>query len=816
MSSQTRSMADYPLLPLKNVVIFPRTIITLIVGREKSIKAVEDAASRDNRIVVAAQRSIDLEDPTPADIFTTGTLAEIMQIHKQPDGNVQVVVEGVRRVNIERFLQARYSYRVQAMDLLERPEAGTQTDALVRNVTEMFERYARLNRNVPPDAADSINKVDTAGRLADVLAAHLPLDIATKQSILETLNHHQRLEKVSTYLHNEIEILEMEQRIRSRVRQQMDRNQREYYLKEQLKAIHEELGTDQLSEASDLKQRVKDKGLPEAIEVKMLREVVRLERMPQASPEGNVVRTYLDLVLALPWNERTEDRLDIDVALEILDEDHYGLHKVKERIVEFLAVRQLVAKASGKPSTKGPILCFIGPPGVGKTSLGRSIARALNRKFVRLSLGGVRDEAEIRGHRRTYVGALPGRIIQSMRTAGTRNPVIMLDEVDKMSADFRGDPAAALLEVLDPEQNYGFVDHYLDLPYDLSEVMFITTANVPWQIPRPLLDRMEVIEIHGYTEDEKIQIGKRFLLPKQLGQHGLEPNQMELSDAVIRSLIRLYTREAGVRSFERTIAAICRKAARKVVKDESARPKVTPKSLTDYLGPPRHRHRGAIEESEVGVATGLAWTEQGGELLPVEVAVMHGRGTLTITGRLGDVMQESARAALSYARSRADALHVDKDFQEKLDLHIHLPEGAIPKDGPSAGITMATALISAITKRPVRNDVAMTGEITLRGRVLPIGGLKEKVLAAHRAGIRRVVAPEENRRDLVDIPKKIRDQVEFVWVSSMDQVLAAAFVERRGPGWRETPPEVPETVDIQVPSLPADDIHTEIVDNASQ
>ncbi|MDO8673744.1 MAG: endopeptidase La [Dehalococcoidia bacterium] len=813
MCSQSRNLAEFPLLPLKNVVIFPRTIITLIVGREKSIRAVEDAASRDNRVVVAAQRSIDMEDPSPADLFTMGTLSEIVQVHKQPDGNVQVVVEGIRRVSIERFIQTKTSYRVQVMDMAERPDSGPQLDALVRQVTEMFENYAKLNRNIPPDATESISKVDTAGRLADVLAAHLPVDIAAKQTILETLNHQQRLEKVSTYLHNEIEILEMEQRLRSRVRQQMDRNQREYYLKEQLKAIHEELGNDQVSEVADLKQRLKDKALPEAVEVKMLHELARLERMPQASPEGNVIRTYLDLVLALPWNERTEDRIDIDIAQEILDEDHYGLGKVKERIVEFLAVRQLVAN-SGNPATKGPILCFVGPPGVGKTSLGRSIARALNRKFVRLSLGGVRDEAEIRGHRRTYVGALPGRILQSMRTAGTRNPVIMLDEIDKMSADFRGDPSAALLEVLDPEQNYSFVDHYLDVPYDLSEVMFITTANVPWQIPRPLLDRMEVIEIQGYMEEEKLQIGKRFLLPKQLEQHGLTTDNLELSDAVMRSLIRLYTREAGVRNLERAIAAVCRKAAHKVVKDGSAKPKVTPKSLSDYLGPPKHRHRGAIEESEIGVATGLAWTEHGGEILPVEVAIMHGRGNLTITGRLGDVMQESARAALSYARSRADMLHIERDFQDKLDLHIHLPEGAIPKDGPSAGITMAVALISAVTKRPVRNDLAMTGEITLRGRVLPIGGLKEKALAAHRAGIKTIIAPEENKRDLTEIPKKIRDQMEFIWVTNMDQVLAAVFVDGRGPNWLESTPDTPVIIDTLVPSLPAADVTASIVDHA--
>ncbi|MCL5961897.1 MAG: endopeptidase La, partial [Chloroflexi bacterium] len=588
-----------------------------------------------------------------------------------------------------------------------------------------------------------------------------------------TLNHHQRLDKVGAYLSNEIEILEMEQRIRSRVRQQMDRNQREYYLKEQLKAIHDELGGEHGNEISELREKIDSKGLPEDVATRMRKEVNRLERMTSTSPESAVIRNYVDWILSLPWQEHTADCLDIDVAERILNEDHFGLEKVKERIIEFLAVRQLTAEASTK--MKGPILCLIGPPGVGKTSLGQSVARAMGRKFVRISLGGVRDEAEVRGHRRTYVGALPGRIIQAVKNAGTRNPVILLDEIDKMTSDFRGDPSAALLEVLDPEQNYMFTDHYLEVPYDLSEVMFITTGNVLYNVPRPLQDRMEVIEIGGYTEEEKVQIARRHLLPKQVVAHGLKPHYIEISDRVLRLILRYYTREAGVRNLERRLAAICRKAARRFVQARGTRVRITPHSLEEYLGPRRYPYETSFGAGQIGVAIGLAWTEHGGELLPVEVATMPGKGGLTITGRLGDVMQESAKAALSYARSRSEQLQIDRDFQETVDLHIHLPEGAIPKDGPSAGITIATALISALTKRPVRSDVAMTGEITLRGRVLPIGGLKEKAMAAHRAGIKRIVAPQENERDVVEIPRNVRREMEFIWVEEMDQVINEAF-----------------------------------------
>ncbi|HEX2172807.1 MAG TPA: endopeptidase La [Dehalococcoidia bacterium] len=763
------------MLPLKNVVIFPRTILTLVVGRERSIRAVEQAQARDQRLIVAAQRQMDHDDPTPTDIHPVGTLVELMQVQRQPDGNIQIVVEGIRRVRVDRFTQSKPCFLAQATDLPDGPEPSGQSEALARHLREFFQKYAKLNRNIASEAVETVTRTENPGRLADLLAAHLPIDVPTKQSVLEIADQNERLDRMSVILANEVEILEMEQRIRSRVRQQMDRNQREYYLKEQLKAIHEELGSDAHSEAAELRARVAGKHLPEEVEIKLLREVQRLERMPQSSPEGNVIRTYLDLALSLPWNERSDDRLDIVLARRILDEDHYGLNKVKDRIIEFLAVRQLLIQTSESTAVKGPILCFVGPPGVGKTSLGKSIARSMNRKFVRLSLGGVRDEAEIRGHRRTYVGALPGRIIQGMRTAGTNNPVIMLDEIDKMSSDFRGDPAAALLEVLDPEQNSTFSDHYLDVPYDLSEVMFITTANVLWNIPRPLLDRMEVIDIPGYTEEEKLQIARRYLLPKQREQHGLGERHIAISDRALQDVVRNYTREAGVRNLERQVATICRKVATKVVQNPDTRVRVTPGNLQDLLGVSKFERADYREPSQIGVAMGLAWTETGGEILPIEVATMPGKGQLQITGRLGDVMQESARAALSYARSRADQLQIDRDFQNHFDLHIHVPEGATPKDGPSAGITMATALISALTKRPVRNDVAMTGEITLRGRVLPIGGLKEKVLAAHRVGIRTVLAPVQNERDLPEIPKKIREQVHFLWVDSMDQVLQHAF-----------------------------------------
>lgn len=740
--------------------------------------ALDEAAELENRIVVATRRPISGEGEEETGVYEVGMLAEIIQVQRDLDGDqAQIVVEGLRRVRIDREVAVGSYQRVRVIELPERQRSGAAVDLLVHQVNEMFDRYGKLNRSLGAEVVATASKTESAGRLADHVASHLPLDPHVKQAVLEILDHQDRLERVHLLLANEVEVLELDQRIRSRVRQQMDKNQREYYLKEQLKAINEELGNDQASEIVELRQKIEEKNLPEVAGSRIQKELSRLERMPASSPESNIIRTYIDLILALPWNEQSEDRLDVALAQAVLDEDHFGLEKVKERIVEFLAVRQLMARNGQLKEMKGPILCFVGPPGVGKTSLGRSIARALNRKFVRLSLGGVRDEAEIRGHRRTYVGAMPGRLIQAMRSVGCRNPVVMLDEIDKMSSDFRGDPAAALLEVLDPEHNNSFSDHYLDLPYDLSDVMFIATANVLWSIQRPLVDRMEVIELGGYTEEEKLQIGRRYLLPKQMRQHGLSPSQLNVPDRVLRLCIQHYTREAGVRNLERVVASLCRKAARKVVSDDTAKVRVTPQNLSDYLGPQRYRHGQAVEESQVGVATGLAWTEHGGELLPVEVATMPGKGSLIITGRLGDVMQESARAALSYARARADLLNIEKDFQDRFDLHIHLPEGAVPKDGPSAGVTMCSALISALTRRPIRNNIAMTGEVTLRGRVLAIGGLKEKTLAAHRAGIRTIIAPLENQRDLHEIPKKIRSQVEFIWVENMDQVLAHVFFE---------------------------------------
>lgn len=802
MSSDLRGTGEYPVLPLKNVVVLPRTIVNLTIGRAKSIAALDEALARcSGRFVVTAQRNAEIDDPDADDLFPVGTLVDLVKVNRLPDGTAQVVVEGVRRVSLHRVINLPSVIQARCVDLLEQPEPSAHS--LMRHVAEEFERYAKLTRTLANDAVEQVKRAESAGRMADLVIAHLPVDVSTRQTILELLNHKQRLEAAAVALATQIELHQLDQEIRNRVRQQMDKNQREYYLKEQLKAIHEELGSDLGSEVAEIGRRLDEKGLPEPVRQRMHRELHRLERMTSSSPEANVIRTYLDFVLTLPWRERSDDRIDVDEARRILDEDHFGLDTVKERIVEFLAVRQLVQRNGG--AMRGAILCFAGPPGVGKTSLGRSIARSMNRKFVRISLGGVRDEAEIRGHRRTYVGALPGRILQAMRTAGVINPVILLDEVDKMTADFRGDPAAALLEVLDPEQNHQFTDHYLEVPYDLSQVMFITTANVLANIPRPLRDRMEVIEIHGYTEDEKVQIGRRFLTPKQVRLHGLAPRHVVIPEKTVAAIVQGYTRESGVRGLERAIATICRKVATRVVKLPETRVRITTTNLAEYLGPPKYQRTRQLSESHVGVATGLAYTEVGGEVLPVEVATMPGKGDLTITGRLGDVMQESARAALSFARSRADRLRIDRSFQEKLDLHIHIPEGATPKDGPSAGITIATALISALTGRAVRNDVAMTGEITLRGRVLPVGGLKEKALAAHRAGIRRILIPAENRRDLEEIPKRVRDELEIVLVETMDEVLHHALIETALPEASRVlvPPDLPPAPPVDLPLDPS-------------
>jgi ATP-dependent Lon protease len=787
-SEPNRNRTDIPLLPLKNVVVFPRTLVTLMVGRSRSMRALEDALARDQRLVVATQRTAQADDPTGEDVYDVGTLVTVSQVQRQPDGNLQVGVEGLRRVHIDRYTETDPFLSVQVSDLAEKVGYGPAVDALMRHLVELFSRYAALNTKVPADAVETVRAVRHPGYLADLLAAHVVPDPHERQAVLAELDQAERLERVGTVLTNELEVLELDQRIRTKVRQSIDKNQREFYLREQLKAIHDELSSEGGNELTELREKLQQKVLPDDILARMVKELNRLERMAAMSPEAAVARTYLDWILAVPWNTRTTDCNDIGVAEQVLNEDHFGLEKVKERILEYLAVRQLTVAAAGamreehtanaqsrRRLLKGALLCFVGPPGVGKTSLGQSIARAMDRQFLRISLGGIHDEAEIRGHRRTYVGAMPGRIIQAMKQVGVTNPVILLDEVDKLASDHRGDPAAALLEVLDPEQNWNFVDHYLDVPYDLSEVMFILTANTLYNIPRALRDRLEVIELGGYTEDEKLQIARRYLLPRQLQAHGLAPGYVEIPEKILRQLIRTHTREAGVRDLERKLATICRKAARQMVGGRTTRVRVTAHTLDDFLGPARYGTEREIPAGQVGMALGLAWTEHGGELLPVEVVTMPGRGSVTLTGRLGEVMRESAEAALSYTRSRVGKLHIAPDFKDRNDIHIHLPEGAIPKDGPSAGITLASALISALLKQPLRHDTAMTGEITLGGRVLPIGGLKEKVLAAHRAGMKRVIAPGENRRDLDDVPRNVRREIEFIWVDNMDQVLDAVF-----------------------------------------
>ncbi|HEX9058358.1 MAG TPA: endopeptidase La [Ktedonobacterales bacterium] len=787
-------MREYPLVPLKNTVIFPRTRVNLTIGRDKSVRAVEEAYKAEKQFIAAAQREPDLDDPAPDEIYDTATLVDIVQYQPQQDGTIQISVEGVRRVRVKQFVERDPYLRVAATRPAEPNPTGPQADALVRYAVSLFERYSQLNRRFSAEDIASVTGLRTPSRLADMLAAHVINDYKVQQQLLEINDPLARLEKITVALGNEIEILELEAKIRQRVRQQVDKNQKEYYLKEQLRAIQEELGHDVANEVAELRDRVAQKGMPDEVEAKVKKELDRLERMPPHSAELAVLRNYIDWILALPWQDRTEDRLDMPFAQHVLDEDHFGLDKVKDRIIEFLAVRQLriqhaqrerqlaVERNGNAPAVlspsanKGPILCLVGPPGVGKTSLGRSVARALGRKFVRISLGGVHDEAEIRGHRRTYVGALPGRILQAMKTAGVRNPVFLLDEIDKLASDYRGDPSSALLEVLDPEQNNTFTDHYLEVPYDLSEVFFICTGNNRYQIPRPLADRMDIIEIPGYTEEEKIAIGRNFVLPKVLEEHGLSRDQVQVPATAMRFIINRYTREAGVRGLERQLAAVCRKAARRIVTKPETRVRLTDKNVEHYLGIPRYTPDRAQDRGQVGVATGLAWTEHGGTLLPVEVATMPGKGNLMVTGQLGDVMQESARAALSYIRSRSDELNISPSFVDNLDLHIHLPEGAIPKDGPSAGITIATAIISALTRRPVRSDLAMTGEITLRGRVLAIGGLKEKVLAAHRVGIRHLIVPAENEKDLADVPPKIRAEMEFTKADSMETVLETALL----------------------------------------
>lgn len=773
----------YPLVALKNLVAFPHNRLALPIAREKSVRAIEEAMMRPDRLLITAtQRSAEIDDPQSQDLYPIGTLVEVSTMHRQQDGSIQVLVRGISRVSIEEYLDFEPFIRVTITSESEPQVKNPQTDALVRHATSLFERYAQLSRRFSVEDINSVVILKTAARLSDTLAAHLVTDTEQQQDLLETIDPLERLEKICVIMGNEIEILELETTIRSRVRSQVDRTQKEFYLREQLRAIQEELGMESTSESDELRLKLKEKSLPTEVAAKIRKEIDRLERTPPQSAEIAVIRSYIDWVLALPWTERSDDSFDLELTRRTLNEDHYGLEGIKERIIEFLAVRQLrqqFAAQGGSPrsESQGQILCFIGPPGVGKTSLGQSIAHALGRQFARISLGGVHDEAEIRGHRRTYVGALPGRIIQSMKTVGVRNPVFLLDEIDKLSADYRGDPASALLEVLDPEQNHNFVDHYLELPFDLSEVFFICTGNVKYQIPRALADRMDIIDLPGYMLDEKVNIGMRYLLPKVLRETGLTPEQVRIPQSVMQHIVTDYTREAGVRNLERQLATIGRKTARRVLEKPTVRmPRLTANNLKQYLGTPRYSSAPPQQRPMVGSAMGLAVTEMGGILLPVEVVTMVGKGDLLVTGQLGDVMRESAMAALSYIRTRADELRIDPAFQENTDLHIHLPENAIPKDGPSAGITIATALVSALTRRPVRGDLAMTGEVTLLGSVLGIGGLKEKVLAAQQANLTHVVMPAENKKDLAEIPAKVRQRINFTLVDTMDQVLDVALL----------------------------------------
>jgi ATP-dependent Lon protease len=762
-----------PLLPLRDIVVFPHQSVRLFVGREKSIAALQHAMTHDKEVVLVAQKHAKTNEPTPEDLYPVGTLGAITQLLHLPDGTVKVTAEGKRRIRVGRFVHEDPFFLVEPASFAEPADDAIELEALLRSVRTTLDAFMKANKRSNPEAAGSFARIDHPGRLADSIVGHLNLKLTEKQELLETASARARLERIHELMHTEIKILNMEKRIRTRVKKQMEKTQKEYYLNEQMQAIQKELGErDEFkNELQELEDRIEQKRLSEEAEARARIEIKKLKMMPPMSAEATVVRNYVDWILALPWGDHTDDNQDIDHAERVLDEDHYGLRKVKERIVEHLAVTTLVEKM------RGPILCLVGPPGVGKTSLAKSVARGMNRKFVRISLGGVRDEAEIRGHRRTYIGAMPGKIIQSLKRAGSSNPVFLLDEVDKMSTDFRGDPSAALLEVLDPEQNSSFVDHYLDLDYDLSRVMFIATANTTQGIPAPLQDRMEIIRLAGYTEPEKLAIARRYLVPKQKSANGLDDVDLTITEGAIETIIQRYTREAGVRNLEREVASVCRKVARDVLKRGKDRKlRITESRVERLLGVPKFRRDTKEERDEIGLVTGLAWTQVGGEILQIEVALMPGRGKLIVTGKLGDVMQESAQAAMSYVRSRATLLGLDKDFYNKLDLHIHVPEGAMPKDGPSAGITMATAVVSALTRLPVHRHLAMTGEITLRGRVLPIGGLKEKVLAAHRTGIEVVLFPKENEKDLPEIPKAVREKVKLVPVETVDEVLRHALV----------------------------------------
>jgi ATP-dependent Lon protease len=793
-SSETYKL---PLLPLRDLIIFPHMMMPLFVGREKSINALEEAMSKQTDIVLSAQRDAKTNNPEPSDIYDVGTVGTIIQLLRLPDGTVKVLVEGKRRVHIEKFIAGENFFTVEVTDLPEKVESPVEAQALMRSVKATFEQYVKLNKRIPPEILMRVSTIEAVGELADIIVAQLNLKLEDKQKILEVADPGKRLEQLLNLMTGEIEILEVEKKIRTRVKKQMERSQKEYYLNEQMQAIQKELGEkdDYQAELADLEEATRKKKFSEEAREKTLKEIKKLKMMSPMSAEATVVRNYIDWMLGLPWLNYSVDKHDLKKAEAILDDDHWGLEKVKERILEHLAVQAIA------PEMKGPILCLVGPPGVGKTSLARSIAKALNKNFARISLGGVRDEAEIRGHRKTYVGAMPGKILQALRKVDTGNPILLLDEIDKMSNDFRGDPSSALLEVLDPEQNSTFNDHYLEVDYDLSKVMFVTTANSLHTIPRPLLDRMEIISLEGYIESEKFHIARKYLVPKQIKIHGLESRKVSIAEPSIRMLVRHYTRESGVRNLERQIANVCRKVAKVLIKEEaiaeakstgkkatakSATAKsakatigkgyvVTPTKLVELLGPHKYKHGKIEEESEIGLTNGMAYTEVGGDMLVIEAALVPGRGKFTITGQLGDVMKESCSAAMSYVRSRGPLFGLDKEFFQNCDIHIHVPEGATPKDGPSAGIALTTSIVSAIMQIPVKRTVSMTGEVTLRGRVLPIGGLKEKVLAAHRGGIKTIIIPKENEKDLKDIPKEVLKDLKVILVDHVDQVLVNAL-----------------------------------------
>jgi len=766
-----------PLLPIRDIVIFPYMILPLFVGRDMSIKAIDDALAGDRMILLAAQKDVNTENPEPEDLYEVGTVGMIMRMLKLPDGRVKILVQGIAKARIKEYSQTEPYFQVD-IEKIEEPELSKMTlevEALMRNVKEQLEKMSSYGKMMLPDIMVIVENIDEPGKLADLVASNLGLKVETAQDILEIIDPLERLTKVNEIISKELEVLSMQQKIQADARGEIDKSQREYFLREQMKAIQKELGEvdEKTEEINDLHQKIEEAKMPEKVLAEAEKQLKRLERMHPDAAESGVIRTYIETLCEIPWSKVTEDNLDIKAARKVLDEDHYDLEKVKERILEYLSVRKL------KDKLKGPILCFVGPPGVGKTSLGKSIARSLGREFFRMSLGGVRDEAEIRGHRRTYVGAMPGRVIQGIRQCGTNNPVFMLDEVDKVGADFRGDPSAALLEVLDPEQNFAFVDHYLGVPFDLTNVMFITTANLVDPIIPALKDRMEVIHLAGYTEEEKAGIARNYLIPRQMKENGITEKNIKISENALMQIIGQYTRESGLRNLEREIGNICRKVARKVAEGRKSAVNIMPQSLSKYLGPAKFLPEEEREKNEVGVSTGLAWTETGGDILYIEATTMKGKGALTLTGHLGDVMKESAQAALSYVRSRAKDLGISDEVFSKTDLHIHVPAGAIPKDGPSAGVTMATSITSALTGRPVNKDVAMTGEVTLRGRVLPIGGLKEKTLAARRAGIKKVIIPKRNSKDLDDLPKIVKKSIEFVLADHMDEVLDNALVKKR-------------------------------------